>query len=414
MFRKILTNREGTALLVAMWVMGVLIAVSLVLSSLVLREIRVTAGVLDGGRAYYAAESGVEVALYNLNNELPGWETEGKKYVPIQLDDDYRVVGEYRVDNTCTAYPCFDGDFDQKSAETDLSSFYDVLDLNQSITIPLFVVKNINGVKTNVPVDHFSVEFYANFNPRTDFKINDPKALNFLSSWDVLRWKIYGINKILKRTDSISDFTALSMVDLGGDDEEFPTNRELPAWFGTISCSEIPDGDRYTSKISCGKYAELYGSDDIEIVKTKGQEANVYAGTCGPTKAREFYEYAGTDKLQAIVPCKPIESFLKAHEFSYLTLTNLMNPAVFKNASQPGGFTELERLSKSKIFYRIELYAAPSAGELAGNEIVREFADITANGYSGKSKQSISVKMQRGSFMPVFNFSLYSTYKSGK
>ncbi|MFH1218662.1 MAG: hypothetical protein V1679_02375, partial [Candidatus Peregrinibacteria bacterium] len=87
----------------------------------------------------------------------------------------------------------------------------------------------------------------------------------------------------------------------------------------------------------------------------------------------------------------------REHELNYLTLTNLMNPAVFKD--------DVNKEAKSRLFFMVEMFDI---------ETVREFADITAVGYSGGTKQSINVKKQRGEFMPVFHFSLYSTYGAEK
>ena len=99
--------------------------------------------------------------------------------------------------------------------------------------------------------------------------------------------------------------------------------------------------------------------------------------------------------------CYSIKAFLGAHRLNYLTLTNLINPAVFNDG--------LDKDANSRLYYRVELFTENGAGQT-----VREVADLTANGYSGDSKQSINVQIKRGSFMPVFNFSLYSTYKSNK
>jgi len=101
---KIWNDNSGTALLTAMLIMGVLIAISIALSGLVIREVKVTKDLMDAGRAFYAAESGVEEALYFLNNKLPGWE-------PPE-DGQSRDLGEngsnfkYSIKNTCNSYPC--------------------------------------------------------------------------------------------------------------------------------------------------------------------------------------------------------------------------------------------------------------------------------------------------------------------
>jgi len=389
-------DESGSALLTALLVMGVLMSVSLALSSLVLREIYTTREVLDAGSAYYGAESGIEVSLYNIKHNLPGWETKEKGFVPLQIDDAKKVVTEYKVDNTCNAYPCFGSDFDVKSAESDLTAFYSVLGLNESITVPLFVVGN--DYKEH-KVQNFTVEFYGVFNPQSDLKVTG--GANKLSGWDVLRWKILGISKENK-TESISDFTALSMQNKAG--EKDPTNASIPSWFGSVSCS-ASKSDRYTDKITCTEYGDK-GYQDVHL----GNDiAKTVVGNCLNTQAREYYVY-DAGQLQAVDSCYPISSFLEGHKLNYLTLTNMMNPAVFDDK-----FNEDEKLAMSKLYYRLELFGEDGKSlddnSVAGNKTVREYAEIVSNGYSGSSKQSISVNLKRDSFMPVFNFSLYSTFK---
>lgn len=405
MFKKFITNRKGTALLVAMLVMGVLISVSLALSGLILRETRITKEFLDSGRAYYAAESGIEMGLYGVKKNLPGWMPSGvndQGYKYAKIDNEFGSVSEYQVESRCQAYPCFDESFDVRGA--DPKAFYDVLDLNESITIPLFVV---NDDGTKVPVEHFTVEFFAPFNPQSDLKIANTALL---SGWDIMRWKIFGIkNQAPKVTESISDFTALSMVNQGGVD--FAANSTKPSWFGTAGCGEF--SQRYNETINCGSY--VLGGRSLERInaEAQGQVADVFAGNCLNTEAREYYEYEyigqnGEKKLNSenIKSCYLISEFLQKHELNYLTLTNLMNPAVFKD--EVLATRDVNQLSR--LYFRVELADAnmnPAATS-------REVSKISANGYSGNSKQSIEVQIRKGSFMPVFNFSLYSTYKDSE
>ncbi len=393
--------KNGSALLTALLIMGVLISVSLALSSLVLREIYTTREVLDAGSAYYGAESGIEVSLYNIKHNLPGWETKEKGFVPMKIDDEKNVVTEYKVDNTCNSYPCFSSDFDKKSAEKDLTAFYSVLGLNESITIPLFVVGN-DGKEHKVR--DFTVEFYGIFNPNTDLNI---KSKIKLSGWDILRWKILGIskNETKNKTESISDFTALSLLNNAG--EKNPANAANPSWFGSISCSNAK-GERYTDGIKCVQY----GSQEYQEVHLGNDIAKTVVGNCLNTQAREHYIYENGEVLST-ASCYDISTFLQEHKLNYLTLTNLMNPSVFADS-----IPESRRLDMSKLYYRIELFGEDGAvldgNAVYDNKTVREYSEIVSNGYSGNSKQSISVNLKRDSFIPVFNFSLYSTYKNSK
>lgn len=412
---------RGTALLVSLLVMGVLIAISLILSSLILRETRVVKDLIDAGKAYYAAESGVEMALYELNNKLPGWEPEVLEngYKSFEISENYSSVGEFKVANRCNAYPCFDEDFDVSGEFGPVPAhkeFYGVLDLNESITIPLFVAEDDGTGVANV--GNFVVEFFAPFDPGRHLNI----TADNLSGWDVLRWKVFGIRKGESGvgagvTESISDFTALSLANRAQEDgvESFSTNATNPSWFGSLrnGCSDgVTDeqkDSRYNSDIICNLYEGA--QQNIQAVSIEGQVSKVIAGNCWPWEAREYYlyQYEGDErKLESddIHSCYGIKEFLNAHELNYLSLTNLINPAVFNVGAN--------KEALSKLYFRVELFndgdTLNDEGVASGNQTVREFAEITANGYSGDAKQSIDVRLKRNSFMPVFHFSLYSTY----
>ncbi len=377
---KFFHDNRGTALLTALLIMGVFIAISLALSTLVVRELRVTRDMLDAGKAYYAAESGVEEALYHLDKNLPGWHGESEK---IELGEN--VNFEYAVKNTCNVYPCLDEEYDLSNAP--LKAYYDVLDLNETTTVPLFTVDEDGNVHS---VKDFTVEFFAGFDPQTDLKIQNT------SSWDVLRWKVFGMKNTPEgyTTDSIDDFTAVASGHTASGDEVY-AGAESPSWFGSVDCDEQSENDRVNDNIKCEAYAVSEGT----------AKAGSYR-PCTNMEARDYYFYVGGE-VDSVKACYPISDFMINHQagvqdatgLNYLSLTNMMNPAVFKDAIASAS----EVAAKSRIYFRVETY---------GDEVVRQAADITASGYSGKSKQSLSVQMDRDSYMPVFNFSVYSTWKN--
>jgi len=405
--KNLLDDNKGTALLIALLVMGVFIAISLALSSLIFRELRITKDLVSSGKAYYAAESGVELALYKLNNNLPGWEPQADKddYKFVKLGASESSVAEYRVKNRCTAYPCFDEEeFDHGSVDN-LMAYYDVLELNESISLPLFIVEEgRDGELKEVPVKNFTVEFFTPFDPVKDLKFSSFDIER--RDWDLLRWKIYGIHKgdNTQITQSISDLAAVSSVsNVGIVDGNFGDIPASPSWFGTVSCSDSvfdTDSIRYNTDITCLQY----GGSLVEF-SSDGEESASWV--CSNNQAKEYYNYGIDNKLEAEekMHCYPIKDFIDEHKFNYLTLTNMMNPDVL---SDEFGF--YEKKAKSRIYYRVELFGDESDPSMANNT-VREYATINANGYSGNSKQSIDVNLKRGSLMPVFNFSLYSTYK---
>ncbi len=380
---KTIREVRGTALLVALLVMGVLIALSLALSSLIIGESRSTMQLIDAGRAYYAAESGIEQALYNMDTNLPGWE--GKEANIGKAGED--AVFTYEVKNQCNSYPCFDEEeYDVGSMLNFAHKYYDVLELNETVTIPLFTVNEDGDI---LVVEDFTVEFFVSFDP--------DKHLIFegdISGWDVLRWKIFALREANSGsfiTESIHDFTAVSSAQNNVTGEEFESNAAIPSWFGTTACVGG-------------------GNPDIECLVYQNQ--SLEGEYCNNTQARDFYLYDDQgERFQAKLPCFPIENFLERNTppiprvpgpgptgLNYLSLTNLMNPAML----DPDQFNNEVRLDMSRIYFRVETYA---------DNTVREFASITSDGFSGDSKQSLSVNIKRDSYMPVFNFSVYSTYK---
>lgn len=388
-------SEKGTALIVALLIMGVLIAISLALASLIFKEVKVTRDLINAGKAYYMAEAGVEKALYYLNSNLPGWEAL-ESWNPVGNGSDLKF--KYEVKNTCSSYPCMDG------ANVDLTviglntqeAFYDVLPLNQTITVPLFVVDTDPIIYQNTvkSINDFTVEYYAKFKAAD---LNSGLRVIGASGWDVLRWKIFGMKKYADDyvTESISDFVPVTILTNGVD-----TAAGTPSWFGT-------------SKTACADKQNVYGIACYDYHTNWFSSATDTSQLCNNMSARDYYKYDSQVMDPVIRSCYSVQDFITEHVadpnnpssqntgLTYLTLTNMMNPSMFKTG------TLKEREDKSDLYFRVEL-----PENLGGDppKIVREYADITADGVSGDTAQSINVKIKRNSYMPVFNFAIYSTY----
>ena len=378
-------SEKGTALLVALLVMGILTSVSMAVSALIVRELQVTRLAVNAGKAYYAAESGVEIALLQLESNLPGFERDDDE--PAYGEDEFEAGFDWTIENLANEYPYLNSD-DYDVTDAPASVYYGELALNESVTFPLF-----NPFRD---VKKFVVAYYVDF---TSEDLDIGGGLD-LSSWDILRWKIYGLTKeeggfVGGVTQSINDFTAVSTIIHDGN--EFATNAGQPSWFGSVSPNDMGDW-LHSEDVQYFNY--YFKKTMFEQVTSTDDEGNsivqdVYAGTCLPTEAREHYSYGTPDAGADVVHCYPIKKFLENHTYNYLTLTNLMNQSVF-----PGDWTEADRLEKSKLYYRIESFDA---------ELPREYADITSVGESGESSITLNVLKKRDSYLPVFNFALYHT-----
>lgn len=376
--------KSGSALLVAVLVMGILVTITLGISSLVVSEIRQTGDVVIAGKAYFGAEAGIEHALFELSENLPGYETDISPGVLVDEDD---ISFRYEIKNKGDMIPYFADDepvflgpddaipkgflYQEKPKYT-----YNVLGLNETVTIPLFTD---DGTDNFEDVNDFMVQYYVDFDL-------DPNIDSFggqqlvVENFDVLRWKLFGNpSGDSMKTDAISDFYPAHSND-------GPKN---PVCIGSASSLQSSPENVYDYDCIVPVAQDEVGG---EIVNTWSS-----ARVCYKTEAGTNVSGGQNVKSDGCT----IKSFMDNHDRNYITLTNVVNPDIV-------GISNIElRNSRANIYYRI-VASKNTAGE---NNLVRDFADIKSDGYArnGEVKQSIDVKLKMSSFLPVFTFSLYRT-----
>ncbi len=99
--------KSGSALLITLLMLGVLMTLVLGISTLVIREIGVTQSIVDANKAYYSAEAGVENALLDLSQHKPGYEPkDGSVKFPADKDAyDANFSYEYDISNQSDTVP---------------------------------------------------------------------------------------------------------------------------------------------------------------------------------------------------------------------------------------------------------------------------------------------------------------------
>ncbi len=377
-------SRDGSALLIAILIMGILMTLSLSLSELIVREIRQTSDLVSAGKAYFAAEAGVENALLDLQSHLAGYETPDGGVKSETAD----LPFEYKIFNKADKIPYFEPDKavflrpgEQSVTSANLYSdnpaaTYNVLPLSETVVIPLFRDDSKGGA---LNVEDFIVEYYANFcgadsgdaqkgTNRASCLVDIP--LNAISKLDILRWKIFGqpgapnitLSGVTK-TDAISDF--------------FPATAEAsaknPVCFGTRADLDdqciFPVYERGIFNVA----RECYASDK----NSSSASENKNEQRCS------------------------IAEFIRSHKQNYLVLTNVVNPDVI-------GISNIEYKEKANIYYRI---IAKNTSPASDPKLVRETALIRADGFAdnGRIRKSIDAELGLNTFLPVFNFSLYQT-----
>ncbi len=433
--------KKGSALLITILMMGVLMTFTLGISTLVIREIKVTQSIVDANKAYYASEAGVEHALLGLTKNLAGYEPAGKfekadaEADPFLNKYDPSYSYDFSTSNQTDSVPSFSDDspiFVDKAAFTDSSgetvadcvlsnssnpfafaytkdqlyqdcprATYRKLGLNETAIIPLYSTDS-SGTPTSV--NDFLVEYYLNVKDGSALypPFNGIKLENF----DVLRWKIYGqplVDNGVQRTESIADF--------------YPgvTNNsaDRPVCIGT-------DANIRAVKPTAGKQSETCIFPSLS--KHTPTEADLAGGADLTdvtlwSAARECYQ---TDAGVAVTGGKLIKGttigdttgcqmrdFIDNHKQNYLILTNMVNPNVVGAAN----VNDPSQLARADIYYRVIARRDDPTSSTKAPKLVKDYAEIKSLGFAANNNvvKSLDVHYKAPGFLPVFNFSLYKT-----
>ncbi|MBI5755080.1 pilus assembly PilX N-terminal domain-containing protein [Candidatus Peregrinibacteria bacterium] len=174
-------NRAGSALLVTIILMAVLMIAGLGFHGLILNSIRLSHNSISAGKAYFHAEAGIEEALLRIESNLPGYEIRGEKG---DANDDGKNDFQFSIPSLSSSaggsVPC---DFDLKGKP------WGTLSLNESVAFPLF---RDNGSGGEEKILQFTVEY------QLDSPSSDPV--------DALSWKIFGLTPTNDTTEAMSGY----------------------------------------------------------------------------------------------------------------------------------------------------------------------------------------------------------------
>lgn len=198
---KTVQNEKGSALLVAILLMTFVIVFGLGISSLIIDSIRVERSVVEAGKAYFAAEAGVERALYYEENYLPGYEVVDEMDV---LENDAELLYSLLALSD-TQVPCEHRDEEWR-----------MLGVQESISLPLFYWDEDNSDRYDLPF--FNLEFYV------DRMGEDP-----LVNGNALRWKILGLDNSGNHTEATSG--VLTYMDQGLGYQSFNSEMEMASFY---------------------------------------------------------------------------------------------------------------------------------------------------------------------------------------
>ncbi len=172
--KTIYRNTRGSALLVALIIMGILMTVAIGISELLIRSYRDNRQMIDRTGAWYQAEAGIEHALLLVTQNPPGFE-DNKENIGGPEESDPTSFYGYKIKAAAQQVP------EKLYATQDPSEQFNALPLSQTITIPLF-----SGTHPEDGVKLMKIEYFL------APKIRAQGGNITSEEFPILRWKIFG------------------------------------------------------------------------------------------------------------------------------------------------------------------------------------------------------------------------------
>ncbi len=270
-----LSNTRGSALLISILLMSFVIVFGLGISSLIVDSVRVERNVIEAGKAYFAAEGGVEEALYYHENKLPGYEGLVEEYELLN-----GALMSYEMLAAQSTVPCHGA-----SAR--------VLTAQESVSWPLF--------KWDADDGRYDL---------TSFTVTYDIPDNAFAESDVFRWKILGLDADDSYTEAVSgllDFDPMSsdnVLDSSDDGNHYDLD-SAPVYtnYSTYSISQFL-GEHILNYLVLSNLSD----SDMEVQLTSSEEA-----ACEYTLIEADGESGGA--VQSIDVLVKLDSFLPVFDF---------------------------------------------------------------------------------------------------
>lgn len=303
------------------------------ISEIVIQSVRDSRQLIDRTTAWYRAESGIETALDQITQNAPGFQKPGEL-----VTADGKKLYSYEIVAASDVVPA------KPYENAPPEESYSDLPLGQTVNIPLFsAAEQAEGQENQetVGVDEFKLFYYldAKFELQGAVKSDD---------LDVIRWKIFGINKITKENEVINGL--------------IPIKKESEDQGLSVSC--LGTANEHNC-FSIGRFSEKNAEGDT----LKFDDA-------------------------------PIQTFMQNHTRNFLAITNMINIDMI---SGPG---PNEKKELSTIKYKLVQLGPTSSTD---KRLTLPTIKVTADGFEKNTKQSIDIEISRERSLPVFNYALYKT-----
>ncbi len=340
-----LRSQRGSALVISLLFMMILVVLSFSVNFMLMNEIRSERNFLSGLKAYYAAEAGAESALLEVSLHDAGTEIDPAESVLVEDVEDTSYT--YTVVSREDSVPC--------SFEAQNDSGYAALGAGESVMVPL------------AQDEDFQVKYYV---------VNSAYPYDYTTSTmqnDVLRWKIIGNNES-GNVAAISEYIPISSPN-----DNYANN---PSEFGTNSLIGFTTGKFYD------RIGDALTGADALYLDYSGFEDNSAQGAFQHIFHEDY----------------PIATFLDNHTHNFLTLTNILNtiPPTQPELELPYNANDYV------LYYKIDSNFEGVSGHVL-HAMACTAVKVSADGFAsnGRFKQSVDVVQPLRQGLPFTDFVWY-------
>lgn len=357
-----LIEKKGSALVMSLFFMAILVVLSFAVNYMLLNEVRSERNFLEGVKAYYSAEAGIEDALLQVSVSNAGEAIDPKSDVVFVQD---AFSSEESISGSKYTYDVMSRGGYNPCPFEDQEGGFAVLKSGESVVIPL--------TSNNV----FNVEYYI-VNTKYPFDTPNNNDPSWVMQNDVLRWKIFG-NRLdgdaVGKLEAISEYIPIYDVNHNA--------HNAPSTFGTSA--EFP-------KYQSGKYYDIIDGATFETSDL------LYAGDFDPFEN----DFAAGAFHYVFHAQYPIADFLLGHTNNQLVLTSYLNviPPTASNTELIYDADDYE------LYYKVD--PNPGSDQQRYN-VACSAVQVIADGFSENEdfKQSIKVVKPLDQAAPFTDFVWY-------
>lgn len=177
---------KGSSLLISLGIMSVLLVLSGGISTLVIKSLRTSASIENQNKAYFAAEAGLEEALYDLSAHLSGYENNSG--ASLLNNSNYKYDIKYRTNGRIPA---------ERQGNSPTDPDWNLITPQISYNLDLFYDKNDGNTSPDFDCTNGNCDIVDSIPSQFNLYLRTPNGETLIPTPDevFLTWTLTGIDK---------------------------------------------------------------------------------------------------------------------------------------------------------------------------------------------------------------------------